>query len=64
MLGVGALGTVITAIVTPFAEDGAVDEEAFVALLHHLAEHGSDGVRRLRHHRRGGDARPTTSTCA
>jgi len=40
---VGALGTVITAIVTPFTEDGAVDEDAFVSLLHHLAEHGSDG---------------------
>ena len=39
----GALGTVITAIVTPFTEDGAVDEDAFVSLLHHLAEHGSDG---------------------
>jgi 4-hydroxy-tetrahydrodipicolinate synthase len=40
---VGALGTVITAIVTPFAEDGSVDEETFVSLLHHLAAHGSDG---------------------
>jgi len=40
---VGALGTVITAIVTPFTEDGAVDEDTFVSLLHHLAEHGSDG---------------------
>ena len=33
-----------------------VDEEAFVALLHHLAEHGSRRLRRLRQHRRGGDA--------
>jgi 4-hydroxy-tetrahydrodipicolinate synthase len=40
---VGALGTVITAIVTPFHEDGSVDEETFVSLMHHLAEHGSDG---------------------
>jgi 4-hydroxy-tetrahydrodipicolinate synthase len=40
---VGALGTVITAIVTPFHEDGSLDEETFVALLHHLADHGSDG---------------------
>ena len=39
----GALGTVITAIVTPFTEDGAFDEDTFVSLLHHLAEHGSDG---------------------
>jgi 4-hydroxy-tetrahydrodipicolinate synthase len=43
MVGVGALGTVITAIVTPFTEDGAVDEDTFVSLLHYLAEHGSDG---------------------
>jgi 4-hydroxy-tetrahydrodipicolinate synthase len=41
--GVGALGTVITAIITPFGEDGSVDEDTFVSLLHHLAEHGSDG---------------------
>jgi 4-hydroxy-tetrahydrodipicolinate synthase len=40
---VGALGTVITAIVTPFHEDGSLDDETFVALLHHLADHGSDG---------------------
>ncbi len=37
------LGTVLTAIVTPFDSDLRVDEEAFVALMHHLAEHGSDG---------------------
>jgi 4-hydroxy-tetrahydrodipicolinate synthase len=37
------LGTVITAIVTPFDEQLSVDEEAFVALLHHLAANGSDG---------------------
>jgi 4-hydroxy-tetrahydrodipicolinate synthase len=37
------LGTILTAIVTPFDANGAVDEGAFVALLHHLAEHGSDG---------------------
>jgi 4-hydroxy-tetrahydrodipicolinate synthase len=40
---VGSLGTVITAIVTPFHEDGGFDEETFVSLLHHLADHGSDG---------------------
>ncbi|MDX6658915.1 MAG: 4-hydroxy-tetrahydrodipicolinate synthase [Solirubrobacteraceae bacterium] len=39
----GALGTIITAIVTPFHEDGSVDEETFVSLMHHLAGHGSDG---------------------
>jgi 4-hydroxy-tetrahydrodipicolinate synthase len=37
------LGTILTAIVTPFDEQGRVDEEAFVALMAHLAEHGSDG---------------------
>jgi 4-hydroxy-tetrahydrodipicolinate synthase len=37
------LGAIITAIVTPFDEQGAVDEEAFVDLLHHLAANGSDG---------------------
>ncbi|HEY7932802.1 MAG TPA: 4-hydroxy-tetrahydrodipicolinate synthase [Solirubrobacteraceae bacterium] len=37
------LGTILTAVVTPFDASGAVDEESFVALLHHLAEHGSDG---------------------
>jgi 4-hydroxy-tetrahydrodipicolinate synthase len=37
------LGAVLTAIVTPFDADGAVNEDAFVALMRHLAEHGSDG---------------------
>ncbi len=37
------LGAVLTAIVTPFDDELNVDEEAFVALLHHLAGHGSDG---------------------
>jgi 4-hydroxy-tetrahydrodipicolinate synthase len=35
---------IITAMVTPFDADGRVNEEAFVALLHHLLENGSDGV--------------------
>jgi 4-hydroxy-tetrahydrodipicolinate synthase len=37
------LGTILTAMVTPFDEDSRVDEAAFVALMHHLAENGSDG---------------------
>jgi 4-hydroxy-tetrahydrodipicolinate synthase len=37
------LGAVLTAIVTPFGADGAVNEGAFVALMRHLAENGSDG---------------------
>jgi 4-hydroxy-tetrahydrodipicolinate synthase len=37
------LGAILTAIVTPFDADLRVDEDAFVTLMHHLAEHGSDG---------------------
>jgi 4-hydroxy-tetrahydrodipicolinate synthase len=39
-----SLGGILTAIVTPFDVDGRVDEDAFVSLLHHLLENGSDGV--------------------
>src|SRR5256885_13341083 len=39
-----ALGTVLTAVVTPFDDDLNVNEEAFVAMLRHLADHGSDGA--------------------
>ena len=38
------LGSILTAMVTPFDADGRVDEDAAVALMHHLAEHGSDGL--------------------
>jgi 4-hydroxy-tetrahydrodipicolinate synthase len=38
-----ALGTILTAMVTPFDDRGAVNGEAFVALMRHLAENGSDG---------------------
>jgi 4-hydroxy-tetrahydrodipicolinate synthase len=41
---VAGLGAILTAVVTPFDDELRVDEEAFVALLHHLAAHGSDGV--------------------
>jgi len=37
------LGTILTAIVTPFDELGRVNDESFVALMCHLAENGSDG---------------------
>jgi 4-hydroxy-tetrahydrodipicolinate synthase len=37
------LGTILTAMVTPFDEQGEVNEESFVALMRHLAENGSDG---------------------
>jgi 4-hydroxy-tetrahydrodipicolinate synthase len=38
------LGTILTAMVTPFDAEGNIDEEAAVALMHHLVEHGSDGL--------------------
>jgi len=37
------LGSVLTAMVTPFDERLRVNEESFVALMRHLAENGSDG---------------------
>jgi 4-hydroxy-tetrahydrodipicolinate synthase len=44
MAPVADIGSIITAIVTPFDERLEVDEEAFVATLRHLAANGSDGV--------------------
>ena len=38
------LGAILTAMVTPFDAQGAVDEDAAVRLMHHLIEHGSDGL--------------------
>jgi 4-hydroxy-tetrahydrodipicolinate synthase len=38
------LGAMLTAVVTPFDEQGGVDEEAFVRVVRHVCEHGSDGV--------------------
>src|SRR3954454_7667295 len=38
------LGVLLTAIITPFDENGAVDEDAYVRVLRHVCEHGSDGV--------------------
>ncbi len=37
-------GTIITAVVTPFGADGAVDHEEFRRILRHLEANGSDGV--------------------
>ncbi|MDJ0952788.1 MAG: 4-hydroxy-tetrahydrodipicolinate synthase [Acidimicrobiia bacterium] len=37
-------GTVLTAVLTPFAEDGSVDYGVFWKLIRHLADNGSDGV--------------------
>src|SRR6059058_2288045 len=38
------LGAILTAMVTPFDANVRVDEEAAVRLMHHLVEHGSDGL--------------------
>ena len=37
-------GEVVTAMVTPFADDLSLDVDGAVALAKHLAEHGSDGI--------------------
>jgi 4-hydroxy-tetrahydrodipicolinate synthase len=38
------IGSILTAMITPFDAHGDVDEEAAVRLMHHLIEHGSDGL--------------------
>jgi 4-hydroxy-tetrahydrodipicolinate synthase len=44
MPGAGpGLGTILTAIITPFDAKGQVNAESFVALMARLAENGSDG---------------------
>src|ERR1700681_803129 len=40
----GVLGEVLTAIVTPFRPDGALDLDSFRRLAVHLVENGSDGL--------------------
>ncbi|MGH2873966.1 MAG: dihydrodipicolinate synthase family protein, partial [Solirubrobacteraceae bacterium] len=40
----GEFGAILTAMVTPFDERGRLDEEAAVELMHHLVQHGSDGL--------------------
>ena len=44
MPGQPVLGEILTAVVTPFRRDGAVDLDGFRALARHLVENGSDGV--------------------
>ena len=44
MPAVPGFGPILTAVVTPFDAELGVDEESFVALLHHLAANGSDGA--------------------
>ncbi len=38
------LGAILTAMVTPFDDRGELDEAAAVRLMHHLVDHGSDGL--------------------
>jgi 4-hydroxy-tetrahydrodipicolinate synthase len=38
------LGEILTAIVTPFRDDGSVDFDRFAGLAQHLVENGSDGL--------------------
>jgi 4-hydroxy-tetrahydrodipicolinate synthase len=38
------LGSILTAMITPFDDRGMLDEEAAVRLMHHLVDHGSDGL--------------------
>jgi 4-hydroxy-tetrahydrodipicolinate synthase len=38
------LGAVLVPMVTPFDGSGRVDEESAVRLMHHLVEHGADGL--------------------
>jgi 4-hydroxy-tetrahydrodipicolinate synthase len=40
----GMLGSVLTAIATPFHENGKIDFDAFQRLAHHLVDQGSDGI--------------------
>ena len=38
------IGGILTAMVTPFDRDGALDEDASARLMHHLLQNGSDGL--------------------
>jgi 4-hydroxy-tetrahydrodipicolinate synthase len=38
------LGSILTAMVTPFDADGVIDETAAVRLMHHLVDRGCDGL--------------------
>jgi 4-hydroxy-tetrahydrodipicolinate synthase len=39
-----SFGAILTAMVTPFDARGGLDEDGAVRLMHHLLEHGSDGL--------------------
>ena len=40
----GFIGGILTAMVTPFDREGALNEDASVRLMHYLLENGSDGL--------------------
>jgi len=44
MLGPGRFGGVLTAMATPFDEDGRLDLDGAVRLAHWLVDHGNDGL--------------------
>ncbi len=44
MSAAAPFGTVLTAMVTPFTSDGAVDLDAVQRVARHLVEHGHDGI--------------------
>jgi 4-hydroxy-tetrahydrodipicolinate synthase len=44
MLSMPELGTILTAMVTPFDAQLRIDEDATVRLMEHLVSHGSDGL--------------------
>ena len=52
----GVLGEILTAIVTPFREDGSVDYDRFRELARHLVDNGSDGLVVTGHDGRVADA--------
>jgi 4-hydroxy-tetrahydrodipicolinate synthase len=39
-----SIGGILTAMVTPFDQSGALDEDGAVRLMHHLLDNGSDGL--------------------
>ena len=44
MAGAGRFGAVVTAMVTPFADDGSLDLDAAADLARYLVDNGSDGL--------------------
>ena len=55
-MGTARFGKVLTAMVTPFHDDGGLDLDGAAALARWLVDQGNDGLVDRRHHRRGADA--------